>query len=127
MTAIINCLRRALSGRLSGGVTAQIKPGLTLALCAAVIGLALYAGWARAGRDRLAGELAQSRARAAGLTRELTLNHQALARREAERERLAAENAELHHQINEVYANDSQARLWADTLCPNAVVDRLRP
>ena len=104
----------------------KIKTGAIVILAVAWAGLWVYSGRVAADRDRLAGEAASARAEAAGLARELKLNHQALERREAEKERLANENVQLRHQLSEVYANDPQARSWADALCPSGVLDCLR-
>ena len=56
------------------------------------------------------------------LTLELEANRAALLSREAERERLANENAALVAAINEVYANDPAAKNWADALCPDGIL-----
>ena len=53
---------------------------------------------------------------------ELEASRAALASREAERERLANENAALVAAINEVYANDPAAKNWADALCPDGIL-----
>ena len=70
-------------------------------------------------------EASTARAEAAGLERELKLNYQALQAREAEKERLANEYAALVATIEEVYLNDPDAKAWADTPCPDGIVECL--
>lgn len=49
-----------------------------------------------------------------------------LAAREAEIAAMAAETRELHKKLQEVYANDADAKAWADTPCPDGVLNCLR-
>lgn len=57
---------------------------------------------------------------------ELEANRAAVLAREAETARLSAENVALTAAINEVYANDPNAKAWADAACPDSVLCVLR-
>lgn len=127
MTAIVAAIKAFF-----GEVFSDFKLVVIFALAA---GLAFFAlqSW-RAGRaaDKLETELSQktqqlevAQAEAAGLAKELKLNWQALQARDAERNRLAAENKALAAELKEVYENDPDAKNWADTLCPDGVLDCL--
>ena len=85
-----------------------------------------YVGQLRAERD-LAAMQSQSLAREnAALSAEVEANTRALANREAERARLAAENEALRGRLEEVYERDPEARAWADSPCPDGVLECLR-
>ena len=95
-------------------------------------GWALYTVHMKSDRDRWMLEASVQREAAAAvarenesMARELEAGRRALEQREAEKERLANENAALVAAINEVYANDPDAKAWADTLCPDGVLDCL--
>lgn len=106
-----------------------------LVVAALVLGLA---GWGFAALSRAEKEVAvmeaQSFAREAdilrtendGLKAENKANAEALARREAERAGLAAENEALRGQLEGIYENDAESRAWADAVVPDAVLGRLR-
>ena len=103
-----------------------------------ILAILLLCGWAlytvhmKSDRDRWMLEASVQREAAAAMARdnesmvqELEANRRALKQRDAEKERLANENAALVAAINEVYANDPDAKDWADTLCPDGVLDCL--
>ncbi|MDR2946340.1 MAG: hypothetical protein LBV79_06315 [Candidatus Adiutrix sp.] len=100
----------------------------SLLLLAAVIFIVW--GWYTAGlksqRDKLSAELAVADRQSSALGRELRLSRQALEQREAERQQLAGEKAALLNTLQEVYADDENARAWAGTPCPDAVLECLR-
>ncbi|MDR2946315.1 MAG: hypothetical protein LBV79_06185 [Candidatus Adiutrix sp.] len=63
----------------------------------------------------------------AAQTQELDANRLALALRNDALKTLLVERDALKTELNEVYANDPHAQTWADTPCPDAVLDCLRP
>ena len=94
----------------------------TLAVAVVLLLLVMWIGKITADNDYL-------RLQADGLKREnlslgleLSANRAAALAREAEKERLARENAALVAAINEVYANDPSAKNWADDLCPDGIL-----
>ncbi len=96
-------------------------------LAAVLIGAAwLYVGHLRAERDLLTRQAETLARENAGLAAEVAANARALAWRETERRRLAAENEALKDRLEKVYANDPESRAWADSLCPDGVLDCLR-
>lgn len=120
MTAIMAGLKAFF-----GELFSDVKLLLIFLLAAGLMFFALQAGRQARLNDGLKAELAASQAEAAGLSKELKLNWQALERREAERNRLAAENEALAAKLKEVYANDESAKAWADSPCPDSVLDCL--
>jgi cell division protein FtsL len=56
----------------------------------------------------------------------LSLELEAESNREAAIEQLTYEQAALADKMNEVYANDEQAKIWADTVIPDSVLSLLR-
>ena len=62
----------------------------------------------------------------AGLTVEVEANRRALEDRARAAAVLAAEKAELETKLKEVCQNDPEARAWADSPCPDGVLDCLR-
>jgi hypothetical protein len=75
---------------------------------------------------RLESELTAATIEVQGLRQEIEAGRAALERREAEKMRLATENAALATIINEVYQNDPKAKTWADAACPDGVIECLR-
>lgn len=106
---------------------AELKKTLiaAAALTAAVWGFYAYTAGLKSERDQLAAELAAVTRRSEALAREMELNRRALEDREAERRRLAGENAALAQALEEIYDHDEKAREWADALCPDGVLDCL--
>ena len=86
----------------------------------------LWIGQLRAEKDVLAIQVQTLARENAGLTAEVEANVKALARREAERARLAEEKAALETKLQEVYERDPEARAWADSPCPDGVIECLR-
>ncbi len=76
--------------------------------------------------DRLEARAAALAAELDRADRELKANREALARRETERARLAAETNDLKFKLGEVYEKDTLAADWSDTLCPDGVLECLR-
>ncbi len=101
----------------------KILAGILAALL--LVGGVLYTNHLQHERDRLLLESATYREAADALAAEARANTDALAGREAERARLAAENEALTAKLGEVYANDPDAQAWADAPCPDAVLDCL--
>ncbi len=104
-----------------------IKPLAALALAAV-----LLLGFARikmlaAENENLSRRLTDAQRVNQSLSAELSRNRDALTAREAERRRLADESAALHEKLSEVYDNDPEARLWADALCPDPLIECLLP
>jgi hypothetical protein len=82
-------------------------------------------GW-KAEKD-LAEVAARAEAQAsAAYAAEAQANRQALAEREAEIARLTAESAALADKFKETYANDPEAKDWADTALPDSVAGLFR-
>lgn len=106
-------------------VTAKIKIGAVILAALALIGLWVHAVGLRSELAQKTQQLEVAQAEAAGMAKELKLNWQALEARDAERNRLAAENKALAAELKEVYENDPDAKSWADTLCPAGVLDCL--
>lgn len=104
----------------------NIKSIAVLLALALVAGGFLYASGLRERSVRLASELDLQRREAESLRLELRLQHQALAEREREKARLAEEKNALAEELEHYYENDGQARAWADTPCPDGVLERLR-
>ena len=100
-------------------------------VAAGVLAVVLLAGWflytnsLKHERDRLLAESSTYQQTAHALAQELEANRAALEQREEEKERLANEKAALITMLNEVYANDQEAKVWADTVCPDGVLDCL--
>lgn len=97
----------------------------------AVIVIMAGAGWLYVGRilaERDSAVLqAQTLAREnIGLTAEVEANTKALNAREAEHARLAAEKAALEAKLEEIYELDEETRAWADSPCPDNVLECLR-
>ena len=95
-----------------------------LALLAA-LGGAFAAGWTgrgwRADRD-ISDIKAEAQAQAsAAWAAEVEANRKALADLEETNRRQAAESAALADKLREVYANDPQARAWADCPLPDSL------
>lgn len=84
--------------------------------------LALRLAQVEGDNDLLRLEAAGLRQENSALTHEAEANRAAALAREDEVARLARENAALTAAINEVYANDPNAKAWADTLCPDSVL-----
>ncbi len=76
--------------------------------------------------DRLEARLADVERANQAMTHELAANREALARRETERARLAAETDQLKFKLGEIYEKDTLAADWSDTLCPDGVLECLR-
>ena len=93
-------------------------------LCGLVLVLlmALWLTRLEADNDALQFEADSLRRENLALHLELEANQAALTRREAERERLANENAALSAAIREVYVNDQAAKNWANTDCPDGIL-----
>ncbi len=100
----------------------KIKVGAAFLAAALLLGWALHTGSLKHERDRLRVDLAKAQSAAADLAREIEAGRRALEQREAEKERLANENAALAAALNEVYANDPDAKAWADDSCPDGVL-----
>lgn len=120
MTAIMAAIKAFF-----GELFSDLKLLLIFLLAAGLTFFVLQSGRQTRLNDGLKAELAASQGEAAGLARELKLNWQALEQREAERVRLATENEALAAELKEVYENDPEAKDWADTLCPDGVLDCL--
>lgn len=86
----------------------------------AVVEEQLKAAAAEAGR-----QLQAARAETAGLARELERSYQAIADREAEKNRLSAEKEARQAEMCEVYNNDQSAKNWFIEPVPGRVLDRL--
>jgi hypothetical protein len=86
-------------------------------------------GWTADKDMALATARAEARAEAqasAAYAAEIEAGRKALAEREAEIARLTAESAALADKFKEAYANDPEAKDWADTTLPDSVVGLLR-
>lgn len=86
----------------------------------------LWIGQLRAEKEALAVRVQTLARENVGLAAEVEANVRALARREAERLRLVEEKAALESKLKEVYADDPEARAWADSPCPDGVFECLR-
>lgn len=105
----------------------KIKPLAAVALLAVLLlGLARIKMLA-AENDYLSRRLTDTEHVNQALSAEISANRAALSAREAERQRLAEESAALQQKLQEIYANDPNAQIWSDTLCPDGVLDCLRP
>lgn len=106
-------------------VISKIKIAAGVLAVLLLFGWLLYTNNLKHERDRLMLELSTSQSAATALAQELEANRLALEQREAEKERLANEKAALITMLNEVYANDEEARDWAAVPCPDGVLDCL--
>ncbi len=86
----------------------------------------LWIGQLRAGNEHLNQQVQILTRENTGLIIEMESNAKALAVRDAERARLAAEKAALEAKLREVYDHDEDARAWADAPCPDGVLECLR-
>ncbi len=86
----------------------------------------LYVKSLKAENVRLEQVAVYARAEADGLKDELTANHAALAKREAEKAILAAETETLKTELEAIYENNPEARAWACGDLPDCILDRLR-
>jgi hypothetical protein len=95
-----------------------------------VVALVFALGWTLRGwkaEKDLAGLAARAEAQAsAAYAAEAQANRKALEEREAEIARLTAESAALADKFKEAYANDPEAKDWADTALPDSVVGLFR-
>ncbi len=76
--------------------------------------------------ERLTGRVADLERANQALAYEIAANETALARREDERDRLAAETNELKFRLGEIYEKDTLASDWSDADCPDGVLECLR-
>ena len=102
----------------------KIWAGLVLLLLAGAAWL--WIGQLRAERDLAAMQVQTLTRENTSLIIEMESNAKALAVRDAERIRLAAEKAALEAKLREVYDHDEEARAWADSPCPDGVLECLR-
>ena len=86
----------------------------------------LYIKSLKAENARLEQVAVYAQAEAASLKDELTANHAALAKREAEKALLAAETETLKTELEAIYENDNEAKTWASDNIPNSILARLR-
>lgn len=61
------------------------------------------------------------------LARETANGHRAMLVREEEAERLRGETRALSDEIKRLYDKDPAIKEWADTVCPDSVLECLRP
>ena len=85
-----------------------------------------YVGQLRAEKDLAVMQMQTLARENAGLAAEVETNRRALEARARAAAVLAAEKAELETKLKEVYQNDPKARAWADSPCPDGVLDCLR-
>ncbi|UQZ90708.1 hypothetical protein C4J81_16455 [Deltaproteobacteria bacterium Smac51] len=104
----------------------KIKSIATIALLAGLLVGMAHFRMLSAENDRLTGRLSDLERANQVMAAEISANHAALKAREAERQRLAEETAALKQKLQEVYDNDQQARTWANTDCPDGVLECLR-
>ncbi len=76
--------------------------------------------------ERLSARVADMERANQAMAYEIAANEAALARREDERRRLADESNQLKFKLGEVYEKDTLAADWADTACPDDVLECLR-
>ena len=103
----------------------KVKVAAGVLVIALLLGWFFYTNSLKQERDRLLVESSTYQQAAHALAQEVEANRRALEQREEEKERLANDKAMLITMLNEVYANDQEAKVWADTVCPDGVLDCL--